>query len=430
MNNGENIKLKEDPVAGFKLNGVDHGDKSIDRLKNFTGIKEKKELALNLFAKEEWVELAECCAGLVALSTNDRDVLFMFTTALAQLGFLEDALIVANKLLNLHPDQLDYKQLRDILISEKRRKEEAELIEIMPVKEKGFEGNITLVTACMNREEHLLKSLPLWLKLPFVSEIIIVDWSNSKSLVRLADIDNRVKVIRVESEDRWVLSYAYNIGVFSARNKIILKCDADCVPDEKIFKNLPDSNSFYAGYWKTGALTGKACVNGQCMFLKEQFEQVNGYSEFIRTYGRDDEDLYDRLMRNGFFRKEIESDLLSFSEHSDEMRVGNQFVAARNSEDAIYRSTIYNEMRNFFIGKKMQWTKSCKRAKYISKNKLSERAVIVNRIKEFELQVPDDVNLDAELYSLRYMVKSKYNLTEQITAQYCREKCIALLNKK
>jgi hypothetical protein len=40
----------------------------------------------------------------------------------------------------------------------------------------------SLVTACMNREHHLRRSLPHWLSLPGLDEIIIVDWSTSEPL--------------------------------------------------------------------------------------------------------------------------------------------------------------------------------------------------------------------------------------------------------
>jgi hypothetical protein len=44
-------------------------------------------------------------------------------------------------------------------------------------------------------------------------------------------------------------------------------------------------------------------------FAKAQFEAIDGYSELIRTYGRDDEDFYDRLIAAGYARREIPPEL-------------------------------------------------------------------------------------------------------------------------
>ena len=80
---------------------------------------------------------------------------------------------------------------------------------------------ISLVTACMNREAHLRRSLPEWLRLPGLGEIVVVDWSNERSLEELTALDPRVRVVRVQGEPRWVLSYAYNLGVARAAGSVI-----------------------------------------------------------------------------------------------------------------------------------------------------------------------------------------------------------------
>ena len=41
---------------------------------------------------------------------------------------------------------------------------------------------LSLVTACMNRDHHLRRTLPHWLALPGVDEVLIVDWSNPSPL--------------------------------------------------------------------------------------------------------------------------------------------------------------------------------------------------------------------------------------------------------
>ena len=419
----EKIVLKEDLVVNTEAANFDFKKDYIGSLVNFTAIKEKKSLASELFEKEKWSELSEICAEIVKLQPNDCDNLFMFATSLAHLGELLNAAIVAEKLVNINPNKFHYRQLRNILT--KKDEEKINQTSSILINETNLvRKKISLVTACMNRTDHLKESLPMWLKLPGLDEIIIVDWSNSEPLLELGDLDSRIKIIRVESEIKWILSYAYNIGVSNAKNEIIFKCDSDCIPNEEIFVNIPNENCFYAGYWKSGMKQGKASVNGQCLFLKNQFESVNGYSEYIRTYGRDDEDFYDRLILTGLNRKEIVPQILNFIDHTNEMRVGNQFKSATNPQDAIYRSTAYNEMYNYYIGKNMTWQTKDRRAKYIAKKRFQNGSAILNRIKEFELTIPDKVQSEAEIFSLRYMLKTKKLLDDNIINNLGREDCI------
>ena len=70
--------------------------------------------------------------------------------------------------------------------------------------------------------------------------------------------------------------------------------------DPAVAGYLPDERRFYAGNWRSGAPLGKNCVNGQCIVTRSQFARVNGYSELLRKYAFDDEDLYQRLERCGF----------------------------------------------------------------------------------------------------------------------------------
>ena len=429
MKEQQKIMLNEDLIAELDTSKFKAYDGLILDIKNLTEINTKKKLAIGYFEKEEWANAAEISAILVELIPEDCDNLFIFATALAQTGNLKDAIMVANKLLINNPLNNDYKQLREILLEANRGNEENLFNKNTErYSRNNQETKISLVTACMNREEHLQKSLPLWLKLPHVDEIVIVDWNNSNPLIEITNIDDRIKVIRIESEEKWVLSYAYNIGIFNTKNRVILKCDADCIPDEKVLQNLPNKNSFYAGYWKSGAKAGKASVNGQCLFLKEHFELINGYSEYIRTYGRDDEDLYDRLMLIGLNRKEIIPSLLKFIEHGDEMRVKNQFKIADNNIETIYRSTTFNEMYNLYVGKKLPWGAHGSRAKYNIINN-QKNSITLQRIKKFELILPENVKTEAELFALRYMVKLKITLPQNEFENLKKLDCINILNK-
>jgi glycosyltransferase involved in cell wall biosynthesis len=283
----------------------------------------------------------------------------------------------------------------------------------------------------MNREAHLRQSLPSWLSLKWVKELVVVDWNNANPLIDLTTLDPRIRVIRVVEEPRWILSYAYNLGIGRASQEVILKCDADCRPSEATGHCRPSDGSFFAGYWKSGASVGKACVNGQCVVAKSQFEKVNGYSEIIRSYGRDDEDFYDRLIEAGFARQEISPAELDFLPHEDEERMRNQVEekTAGTIEDFLERNLTYNEMRNFFLGRHMPWGPWFVRASYGQKER-GERYQVLRRKREKEIPIPRPLNEAARLFSLRYLIGKLWGLAPTVSEKLEERACLALLVEK
>jgi glycosyltransferase involved in cell wall biosynthesis len=286
----------------------------------------------------------------------------------------------------------------------------------------------SLVTACMNREPHLRASLQRWLMLPRIAEIVIVDWGNREPLLELRNIDPRIRIVRVENEPRWVLSYAYNAGIERATQPDVFKCDADCQPAPAALECTPGSTHFFAGFWKSGVACGKASVNGQCIFSKAQFEAVNGYSELIRTYGRDDEDFYDRLISAGFERRELHPALLSFIEHSNASRVANQFEMRPgvSFEDVIRSNTTYNEIQNYCIGKLIPWGPQRRRADFFRIDS-GDRWEVLRRNQAAELSIPPDVAAAARLFSLRHLAGRILNISATDQQRLDEKSCLSLL---
>lgn len=290
---------------------------------------------------------------------------------------------------------------------------------------------ISLVTACMNRDGHLRQTLPQWLALPGIAEVVIVDWSNRTPLRDLRMVDPRVRVIRAEGEARWILSYAYNLGLSQTRHDTILKCDADCVPTAEVTSLLPTEKAFYAGYWKTGAACGKPSVNGQCLFSRKQFEQVNGYSEVIRMYGRDDEDFYDRLIKAGYGRREIPSSELSFMEHTQQERLVNQVgtKAADPVETFLQRQTVYFEMYNLALSKLLPWGIWNARARFeITEDVGNAQVCVRDRTREIPISAP--VQSMARLHGLRSVTAQISGLPAQRVMGMDETACIDVLRHK
>lgn len=276
-----------------------------------------------------------------------------------------------------------------------------------------------------------MQTLPCWLKLPGVTQVVVVDWSNRRPLVDLCAIDPRIHVVRVEEEQRWILSYAYNIGITHASESNILKCDADCIPASDITTHIPGEAHFFAGYWKSGAAVKKPSVNGQCIFTKTQFSAVNGYSELIRTYGRDDEDFYDRLILAGSERREIPVPQLDFIEHTSEERISNQFAPSTTMSvgDVIGRDPLYNEMKNLFVARQMPWNSTRPVASYTTQQQ-GERWTVLRRDKSKELVVPPAVEQAARLQSLRYIVSTLTNTPQASVNRLNEQACLAVIGPR
>ena len=151
---------------------------------------------------------------------------------------------------------------------------------------------ISIVTCCMNRNDNLKKALKTWLKLA-VDEIVIVDWSSNTPVSEtLADIkDSRIKIIRVENEPSWILTYGFNVGLRAASFSKIFKLDADI----EVSANFLELNDFsdmeyVRGHWKSAldnSQADQAYVNGSFGCNKKHLLEIGFYNEYIRTYGWD-----------------------------------------------------------------------------------------------------------------------------------------------
>lgn len=207
----------------------------------------------------------------------------------------------------------------------------------------------------MNRHETLRTVLARWRAVANVSEIIVVDWSSNPPLrdvvEHVADGDPRVRLIRVDGEEHWILSRAYNLAVRATSFDKILRTDCDYsigtqfvqVHDLTDYRNHsilrqsalnpddPDaaltaaarklaSPKFYAGNYQHARNENEIHLNGAVYIKRADFLRIGGYDERIQTYGWDDEDLYGRLVEAGLQKVDINYDHVSHVPHGDTSR--------------------------------------------------------------------------------------------------------------
>lgn len=173
-------------------------------------------------------------------------------------------------------------------------------LKLSELEKRPTRPGISIVSCCMNRNTNLRKGLMTWLTLP-VDEIIIVDWNSQEPVSEtIADVDDkRVRIIRIEDEPRWILTYAFNVGLRYATCEKIFKLDADIqVTPDFIARNSFAPGEYIRGNWQHAVQRDRldqVYLNGSFGCLRDDLRAIGYYNEFIRSYGWDDSDLYYRL---------------------------------------------------------------------------------------------------------------------------------------
>ena len=173
--------------------------------------------------------------------------------------------------------------------------------------------DVSVVVSCKDREEMLSVSLRSWLLKPQIKEIIIVDWSSQKSLQHFENVDERIKVIRIEGEEFYNASKPINIAIKAAKYEKILKMDVDYILNPYLpLNNLIDikEGEFIAGNWHQYHLdNGLGFIrnlNGIICCHRKFFADAGFYNEDIDNYGREDCEMFDKLEKLGLVRKDID----------------------------------------------------------------------------------------------------------------------------
>ncbi len=267
----------------------------------------------------------------------------------------------------------------------------------------------SIISCCMNRNDNLKKALKTWLKLP-VDEIIIVDWSSSEPVIdTVAEFnDSRIKVLRVDNEPKWILTYGFNVGLRFASYSKVFKFDADIeVSEDFLTLNQITSKQFVRGYWRSAldeGLDSQIYVNGSFGCYKKDLAGIGYYNELIRTYGWDDSDLYERLASQcGLETKYLDFKSVLHLEQEESERIKNQDV----NPDAflgIIPATEFNNHRNKFIGRTTDyWNTNRLQSYYITKK--TAQLWQCERISN-DIHIPHFLMEDANIYACIHYMRS------------------------
>ena len=181
---------------------------------------------------------------------------------------------------------------------------------------------LSVVTVCMNRQEHLRQTAPRVMgwgeALGVAWEHVVVDWSSAQP-IKLEELPpaGPLRLLRVEGELEWNLCRAYNFAIAQAQGSMLLKLDADCWP-EALGKS--DLDALPPDLCRVGG--GKGGAKGQWLMARNLFESVGGFHELLQGYGPDDLDLYGRLSAAGHRLQTLPVEALGLIHHSSAARVG------------------------------------------------------------------------------------------------------------
>lgn len=207
---------------------------------------------------------------------------------------------------------------------------------------------ISIITVCMNREHHLLQSLPRVCAWPHHQEHIVVDWSSRSPIDRSAlPGDSRIRLLRVEGESLWHPSQAYNFAASQARAEWLFRLDADCWVQN--LDPLQWMHSNPADGWVARASQGGSL--GAVLVRKDLFHAIGGFNELMRSYGFEDKDLIYRLEAQPDVRiGTLGPEQVVFIPHSAQVRANLPGSAAKAR--ALKRAT---SMSNRFLAASCPW---------------------------------------------------------------------------
>ena len=222
----------------------------------------------------------------------------------------------------------------------------------IPGKIGGKLPGTSIVTCVMDRTEDLVRSLRTWLLHEEVKEVVIVDWCSetriAEALIQHEIKDTRIRVVRVETESRWIPTYAFNLGFRYARYDKLMKLDAGIALSETFF----DSRDLAADEFLIGsreaAKPGHGCVNGLFYIWSEHMAHVKGYNEYVTSGGWIDDDLYCRLVAFGLRCSPVDPSTIDHSVHDDAAQFTSGSGEA-NGWDELRTSPIFITCRNRFI---------------------------------------------------------------------------------
>ena len=289
---------------------------------------------------------------------------------------------------------------------------------------------ISLFTAVKNRRETLEESLKTWLSCDQIDEIIIVDWSSDESLVSLVQKYQNGNIILavVPDQPRWILSHACNLAARLTSKSKILKMDADVKILPGFFEqHALEPGIFFTGNWKIAKDDNEKHLHGVSFMFRDSFFAVNGYNEFIKSYGWDDIDLYNRLEANSMERRDFNHDTLFHIPHEQRTSLQNHINFIDNINDT--EKSLLNSLVNRFVSSSYKpWTMAEIQLEF-SVEVVMPLIIKCTQVHDDQNIVPSEVMFQCEREAIiERFYELGAGLSKKLLLEFSRDELISLLN--
>lgn len=246
--------------------------------------------------------------------------------------------------------------------------------EINSPQEKQY--SISFCTTCMNRLDHLKKTLPQNIKdnadyrnLQFV----ILDYSSTEKIENWI-IENlndefqngKIKIIREDGNQHFHMARAKNISHYFADGEIVCNIDADNYTGKDFAKYLNyianrndsfvsarkpvrfdlDTMELLNSKDRLGLYSSGSDSGGRIAVLKKDFIQLGGYNEVFSNWGQDDNDFFLRCLKSNFNYEIIPKYFFGSIRHSNSLRASNMLIKNLKKTDIEYEDLMKDSLKN------------------------------------------------------------------------------------
>lgn len=212
-------------------------------------------------------------------------------------------------------------------------------------------SDVTIVTACKDREYNLSLVLPSWIAIN-PAFIFICDWgsANPITLESLGVSEVYAKKIIITRVDQdfaktWVLTWAFNEVLAKVETLYALKLDCDHKISIDFLSDNPIEAFMFCRGHSRNASRGQEYINGAFLSCTRLLKIVGFYDERITTYGWDDSDLYARLYDASSKSSIIAKNSIFHIDQNENDRTINQAV----SRESILASVLGIRKSEFLI---------------------------------------------------------------------------------
>ncbi len=239
--------------------------------------------------------------------------------------------------------------------------------------------SISFCITCMNRLNHLKKTLPQNLKdnadyknLQFV----ILDYSSTEKIENWI-IENfndefksgKIKIIREDGNQYFHMARAKNISHYFADGEIVCNIDADNYTGKDFARYLNyianrndsfvsarkpvrfdlDTMELLNSKDRLGLYSAGSDSGGRIAVLKKDFVKLGGYNEAFSNWGQDDNDFFLRCLKDDFNYEIIPKYFFGSIRHSNSLRASNMSVKNLKKTDIEYEDLMKDSLRKNII---------------------------------------------------------------------------------